>query len=801
MPRPIHTGTGVIIGLDPNRARAKWRAGLLAWAICLAGVAGSVQAQTSTTAEDEQAAENAQQRVGPNVEDRIVVTARRREENLLETPAAISALSPEILAERNISNLDDVGKHIPNLNVSRFGVGNTSQAAVFIRGIGLQDHIITTDPGVGVYLDGVYLGRQMGSNLSLVNIERIEVLRGPQGTLYGRNSLGGAINIITTKPDQTEGMIINVKGGSRGRAAVDSYGQFPLTQDIAVGVSSYFKRREGVGKFLLLDNPEREVGEEKEYGGRITANWEVNDRFSLLLSIDGMEAENGQSPYQIEITGLDPASNFVPGTPVQDRPDPFIGDFPALQPDFPFDLAPFGFPELIGPRDDSLTTVAGLDSTSNAAWGTSITANVELTPELAAKFIGSYRFSEYTGGLDDDESPLRLSEFPEDGEADQISLELQLSGQYGKFDFVSGLYYFHEDGETNSGPFTFSPFNMPNSEDSFGVPFDLGFPTGLGFFDLNQETDSYAIYANVKYELSDRLMVGGGLRYSKDDKEANALFPSFPERVFRDADFEELTWDINATLALHDAINAYAQIQKGYQTGGFPPRPFGGPAQFVSFNEQTAINYEVGLKGDWMNRLVFSLAAFWTEYDDLALPFSDTQAGGGFVTIVENAGESRSRGFELEGDLEVFDGFHIRTAVGYLDAEIRSVDPGTIGIGQGDSPALTPEWTLSVAPSYRIRFANGGALQINADYSYRDEMFGQSINNPNELMDSRELLGFSIDYHAPDGTWSLGAYGENITNEVYDVGRLQQTGFVGVVLSNDRRELGVRLTKQFGNIL
>ncbi|MDT8439681.1 MAG: TonB-dependent receptor [Wenzhouxiangellaceae bacterium] len=734
-------------------------------------------------------------------DDRMVVTARKREENLLETPAAISALPPEILNERNISNIDDVGKHIPNLNVSRFGVGNTAQAAVFIRGIGLQDHIITTDPGVGVYLDGVYLGRQMGSNLSLVNIERIEVLRGPQGTLYGRNSLGGAINIITTKPGREEGMVVNVKGGSRDRAAIDSYGQFPLTSNVAVGVSSYFKRRDGVGKFLLLDNPEREVGEEKEYGGRITANWDVNDRLSLLFSVDGMEAENGQSPYQIQITGLDPASNFVPGTPMQDRPDPFIGDFPALQPDFPFDLTAFGFPELIGARDDSLSTVAGIESTSNAAWGTSITADLELTPALSARFIGSYRYSEYTGGLDDDESPLRLSEFPEDGEAEQISLELQLAGQFGDLDFVSGLYYFNEDGETNSGPFTFSPFNMPNSEDSFGVPFDLGFPTGLGNFDLNQETDSYAIYANVKYGLTERLTVGGGLRYSKDDKEADALFPSFPERTFRKADFEELTWDINATLALASSLNAYAQIQKGYQTGGFPPRPFGGPDQFVSFDEQTAINYEIGLKGDLMRRLVFSFAAFWTEYDDLALPFSDTQAGGGFVTIVENAGESRSRGFELEADFEVIDGFHLRTAVGYLDAEIRSVKPGTIGIGAGDSPALTPEWTLSIAPSYRLLLANGGALQFNADYSYRDEMFGQSINNPNELMDSRELIGFTIDYHAPDGSWSLGAYGENITNEVYDVGRLQQTGFVGVVLSNDRRELGVRLTKHFGGVM
>lgn len=733
--------------------------------------------------------------------DIIVVTARKREENLLETPAAVSALSPETLAERNISNLADVGKHIPNLNISRFGVGNTAQAAIFIRGIGLQDHIITTDPGVGVYLDGVYLGRQMGSNLSLINIERIEVLRGPQGTLYGRNTIGGAINIITIKPGDTEGMIVTARGGSRGRAAIDSYGQFSLTENFAVGVSSYFKRREGVGEFLLLDNPEREVGEEKEYGGRITANWDVTDRFSLLFSIDGMEAENGQSPYQIEITGLDPSTFFTPGTPMQDRPDPFIGDFPALQPDFPTDLAPFGFPQLIATDpDDSLTTVPGLDSTSNATWGASVTADADLTPNISTKLIGSYRFSEYTGGLDDDESPLRLSEFPEDGEAEQFSVELQLSGRFGGFDFVGGLYYFNEDGETNSGPWVFSPFNTPNSIDNFGVPIDLGFPTDFGFFDLNQETNSYAVYGNVKYDLTDRITIGGGLRYSWDDKKANALFPSFPERAFREADFEELTWDVNASLALTDAVNAYAQVQKGYQTGGFPPRPFGGPGQFVSFDEQTAINYEVGLKGQAADMLTFMLSAFWTEYDDLALPFSDTQAGGGFVTIVENAGKSRSRGFELESDLELVENFRIRTAVGYLDAEIRSVEPGTIGIGVGDSPALTPKWTLSVAPSYRAELPNGGALQFNADYSYRSKMFGQSINNPNELMDARDLLGFSVDYHAPDGSWTFGVYGENVTNEVYDVGRLQQTGFVGVVRSNDRSEFGARLTKRFGGL-
>ncbi len=736
-------------------------------------------------------------------DDTIIVTARKRAESIYETPTAVSSLTAATLQERNISNIEDVGKHVPNLNISRYGVGNASQAAIFIRGIGLQDHIITTDPGVGVYLDGVYLGRQMGSNLSLINIERVEVLRGPQGTLYGRNAIGGAVNIITSKPDGEEGAIINARGGSRGRAAIDIYGQSSLTDNFAIGVSSYFKRRSGVGDFLLLPNPEARIGEEKEYGGRVTANWDVTDRFSLLFAVDGMESEGGQSPYQIEITGgIDPASNFTPGTAIEDRPDPFIGDFPALQPDFPTDLTPFGFPQLIATNpDDSLSTVAGLESTSNSTWGGSVTANLDLSENVSSKVIASYRFSEYTGGLDDDESPLNLSEFPENGEAEQISVEWQLSGQVGRLDFIGGLYYFHEEGFTFSGPFVFSPFNAPGQIDNFGVPFDLGFPTGLGEFDLNQTTDAYAVFGNIKYNLTDQITIGGGLRYSDDNKDADALFPSFGgTRVFREASFEELTWDANISYAVSDRVNLYAQAQKGYQTGGFPPRPFGGPDQFVSFDEQTAINYEVGLKGPITDQLTVLLSAFWTNYTGLALPFSDTTAGGGFVTIVENAGESRSRGVELEADLELVEGLNIRTAVGYLDNEIRSVEPGTIGIGVGDSQALTPEWTLSVAPTWRVPLSNGGSILFAADYSYRSEMFGQSINNPNELIDSRDLLGFSIDYESPDGSWTFGVYGENVANEVYDVGRLQQTGFVGIVRSNDRSEFGARLTKRIGGL-
>ncbi|MBH0071462.1 TonB-dependent receptor [Pseudoalteromonas sp. NZS127] len=691
--------------------------------------------------------------------EKIEVTARKRTESLFESPTAITSIGANLIDKANMSNLEDIGKYVPNLNITRYGVGNSAHASVFIRGIGLQDHVITTDPGVGVYLDGVYLGRQMGSNLSLPNVERVEVLRGPQGTLYGRNTLGGAVNVITKQPGDEGILTTTAKVGSRGRIAGDIYFNNALTDDLSMSASASYKQRDGVGTAVNLANPEKEIGEEQEFSGRVAFKYQATSDLAFTFSLDGVDNESGQSPYTIELTApLDPN-------------DQNNGDFPLLTPD----LIPAN-------PDDLGTTVAGIESTSYSGWGTSFAADWAINDTYSSKFISSYRTSEYEGGLDDDASALNLSEFPEQGGADQYSFEVQLNATFDNMDFVSGLYFFNEDGFTRSEDFVFSPYNTPDS---------------FGFFEINQETNSYAAYFNAGYDLTDDLSIGGGLRYSKDKKEANAIFPSFAERKYVSADFDAVTWDINASYQLSNNMNVYGQVQKGYQTGGFPPRPFGGPDQFSSFDETKAINYEIGLKGQVHENVSMMLAVFVTDYTDLALPFSDPTSGGGFVTIVENAGQSKAQGIELETTVAITDDFTIRSAVGYLDSEISEVAAGVQGIGKGDSPALTPRWTVMIAPSYFMDLNNGGTLAFNANYSYRSEMQGQSVFNYSETIDSRELVGFNISYTNPYGDMEVTLYGENVLNEVYDVGRLQQTGFVGVMRSNDRSEFGLKFKKDF----
>lgn len=690
-----------------------------------------------------------------NTFEKIEVTARKRTESLFETPTAITSIGSDAIEKGNMSNLDDIGKFVPNLNITRYGVGNAAHASVFIRGIGLQDHVITTDPGVGVYVDGVYLGRQMGSNLSLPNIERVEVLRGPQGTLYGRNTLGGAVNIITKKPGSEDIVRVESKVGSRGRLGGDIYTNQTINDQWSFAANASYKEREGVGHAVNLTNPEKEIGEEQEMSGRVAVKWQPSSDFSLNVAIDAVDNESGQSPYTIEVTGgLDPN-------------DPNNGDFPLLKesmlPDNPDDLG---------------STVAGIESTDYSGWGASVIADWQVNDEYAVKFITSKRSSDYTGGLDDDATPLHLSEFPEEGGADQFSVEFQLNGTFDSWDFVSGLYYFNEDGFTASAPYVYSPFNTPAAPGSFRI---------------EQETDSYAAYFNASFDITEQLSLGGGLRYSEDSKEAKADFTYFAKNA--NAEFDEVTWDVNAAYQLNSDMNVYAQIQKGYQSGGFPPRPFGGADAFVSFDETKALNYEVGFKGQVHDRVSMMVAVFVTDYTDLALPFNDPS--NGFNTYIENAGESRAQGIELETTVAVTDDFSIRSSVGYLDSEITHVDDGVQGITVGNAPALTPRWTVMVAPSYFMDLDSGATVAVNASYSYRSDMQGQSVNNPNEFIESRELFGFNISYTNSEGDTEVTLYGENVFNEVYDVGRLQQAGFVGIMRSNDRSEFGLKFRKDF----
>jgi iron complex outermembrane receptor protein len=687
--------------------------------------------------------------------EEITVTATKREESIYEVPVAMSAFSAATIEKQGITDLIDIGKFVPNLNVTAFSAGHTSSANPFIRGIGLQDHLITTDPGVSVYVDGVYLGRQVGQNWSLINIERIEVLRGPQGTLYGRNSIGGAINIITRAPGAENGGRVGLQVGSRGRANADFYTDMALTDTLAVSVTGGFKRRDGIGSFLNIPNAEADVGELQDISGRVDILWKPTEDFSLRVTADGNDGSNGLRPYDTLI-----------------------------------DIVPNGGVYLAGYRDsdvaanpyDNNTGQVSQTRVTNKARGIAVTADYAINDNLSAKFVFSDRTSEYESGLDDDGFFDDFLSFPEVGTADQTSTELQLNGEYGPWDFVTGIYYFEEGGANDQNPTVF-----------------LG---GPGDFLLGQDVESFAVYGNVGYAVSDELRLSAGVRRTSDDKTATININSGLIDTSASRDWSETSWELAVSYDLNENLTTYGTIQNGYQSGQFPARPyclFGAldftqpgnvsqPNCFVANENITAINYEAGIKGTPLPNLQLSAAIFLTDYSDLPYQVSTT-AGAGFNTV-NLIVDQRSTGLELEGAWAISDEFMLYGSLGLINVDVDNPDAVA---------PLTPETTLSLSPEYTQELRNGGTITYRADYSFRGDMYGEPSALPGRFtqIDSRSLINVDISYTSPDDDWIVGFYGRNITDERYSNAKLNLTDYILDILSNDASEFGIRYVNKF----
>ena len=681
----------------------------------------------------------------PRTIEEIVVTAAKREQGLYDVSASLSVFDGGTLAERGIADLVDVGKFVPNLNVTTFSAGHTSSANSFIRGIGTQDHLITTDPGVGVYVDGVYLGRQVGQHWSLMNIERVEVLRGPQGTLYGRNSIGGAINIVTAAPGANPGRRMAARIGSRGRTDASLLVDGNLSDTLAATLSAGLTRRGGLGQFRNLPDVGTEVGETRELSARVALAWRPSPTFSMTLAADANDGANGLNPYTTLIDEVPGGALFAAGYRKADvAVDPY----------------------------DNNTGQAGQVRTSNAARGVSLTAVWDVTDQLTARAIGSARRSEYQAGLDDDGFLEDYLSFPEDGHADQSSVEVQLHGDFDHWSFVAGAYRFSEDGANVQDPTVF-----------------LGFK---GAFQLTQALDSTAFFASLGRAVTERWRLSAGVRTTRDKKRASTDVGTGLVRAAHS--WQETSWDVAIHHSVNDYLSAYATVQSGYQSGEFPARPyclFSDPGCFVAGDNVTALNYEIGIKGQPRDRMELSVAAFRTQYDDLPYQVSTTE-GAGFTTV-NLIVTQRTAGVEFEGTLYMTDALRLQFALGRIDVDVDRQ--------QGVRPVapLTPELTVSISPEYRHLLASGAEVAARLDYSYRAAMWGEPSSDPARLtrIASRGLVNFHVGFTAADGAWTAAIYGRNVGDVRYDNARLNTGDYVLRILSNDASEFGLRLEHRF----
>ena len=697
--------------------------------------------------------------VEPAIEE-LVVTARRREETLLDVPAAITALDEDAIRARGITELNQLEKFAPNVVQTNFGQGNTGHAAVFMRGIGLQDHIVTTDPAVGIYVDGVYLGRNMGANMDLLNIERVEVLRGPQGTLSGRNTLGGALNIVTRKPVGDGRGRIDLKAGSLGRLNGNFLADAAIGEALAVTVAGGMKSRDGVGEALGIANPEAGIGEIFQGFARFALHWQPAGTLDVLLTSDMARSEQGVTPHAVEV--FNPNNGF--GLRQADQP---------------------------ANADDTYSLNNELMSTADETRGVSATLDWDLAERLRLRAILSRRSMWFEGGLDNEKVPTTLIEFPERGEADQNTLEAQLSGVADWGDWVAGVYAFEEDG-FNRSPFVFRPGGLADGRPAVIPASDFD-----GLLYLEQQTESRAVFAHANVDLGASWVLGLGARHTRDEKSAIGSLHYFAAPARRSDQWRETTGDLSLTYRVHDRLNLFASYARGYQAGGYPPRPFGGAATFVAFDPTFADSYELGMKGAVGQTLRLNASLFHVRYTDLVVQVNELIEQG-FLTLNQNAAASSATGMELEGTWQASPAFSVEFALGWLNIEISEVDERVQGIAKGDSPALTPNYTASISPRYEWTLASGAGMTLRADWYRRGRMFGQPINTPLNRMPPVDVASLSLAYENAEGNLTLAVYAHNVGNEVYPLAKLDLDPTVLIINSNDRREFGVRLGKRFG---
>ena len=714
-----------------------------------------------------------------NFEESIYVTARKREENVQKIPISVTVFDESAIEERSLKDLSDIADFTPNLDFSLTGgfSDQTHEATVYIRGVGQIDTAVFSDPAVGIYVDGVYLARSQGAVLDLFDVERVEVLRGPQGTLFGKNSTGGALSLITQKPAASRQGRIEATVGEfdriDGRLSLD----LPLGEKVLSKLSLMSTNRDGFSRSLATG---QRYHDDSRDAARLALRFLPSDSLSVDFSAENVE--------QRDAGGNQILLSLVP-TP--------LGEF------YNNALATAGFPLY----DERWVTPDLRDSYANGApfidgevFGTSLRW-AWTTGDLTLTSITAFRAIEYTSFGEADGSPLIVAERDVRQDQEQWSQEFQLTGTAAgdRLTWVAGGIYFEERPEDSSNTIIFGdlfaalelaprPIFAPPGVPDFlcspgppppGVPCfgGAGNPLNFAFFqgtdgvaqDIDLETVSYAVFGEGTYALSDRTSATLGLRYTRDDKEFaySSVQPALPpSNLFNADEWDAWTPRFSLSFQAKDDLLLYLSASRGFKSGGFNGRPQQRPV-LDPFDPETVWTYELGFKsGNYGRGLTLNGTAFYSDYEDIQFAAS-LDVGGVPVFVTQNAGSAEILGFELEAQVQPVTGLTLAGAVGYNDNEFTELDPGVpAGLDQSGVLPKSPEWTVNLSLQYAFGAGVLGDVVARADWAYRDDVFNDVQNTPALIQEAYDLLNARV-LIAPSERWELSLFGTNLTDETY----------------------------------
>ena len=748
--------------------------------------------------------------------EEIVVTAQKRAENLQEVPVSVTAFSAANLESRSMFNLGNLSSFTPNVDINHGkGDGGSTNAAVFIRGVGQNDFIFPTDPGVGIYLDGVYIARSIGGMLDLADVERIEVLRGPQGTLYGKNTIGGAINVVTSRPSGETSGRVKVTFGERDRQDLEANLSLPLIDNkLYAKLALASKNQDGFSERVSSN---LDLGDTNVDAARLGLNWILSEDVSLYLSADASRIRQ----------------NGAPGTLLEtfDAPGGLYGLYNGLA--APFVGAQLGLPPgslfddrwVTGDTDKSNGT--GPTEDENDTWGVIATLDWEINENVSFKSITAYREMEATIRTDIDYSPFPIIHTDEEQDQEQFSQEFQLSGDSGKLHWLVGAYYLTEDiSDLNTTLLASGIFDTLNVLPAAVVPLVPGVvcpaappaPCAGGAgnplnaaLDLDVrpytslDTTNWATFVHLSYALTEQLSLTLGGRYSYEEKEyfIDSVFPNsgnIATPPTKDTqDWSKFTPKIGVDFQVNEDLMVYGSITQGQKSGGWNPRPLQ-PAEFKRYDQEELTAYEIGLKSKLLDgRMTLNIAAFYSEYEDLQL-FANTinPANGSLLLTVDNAGDVDLYGFEIEIVARPTANLDINFGAGYLENEYQSLSPNT-GYSENNELPQAPKWTLNGGAQYRFDLDEAlGSITVRGDVSYRSKTYNDPQNTKAIVQSGYSVVNARISWISPAETWQSSLFVTNLNDKEYFTSAESIPAFgIRNAVYGRPREWGVSLSYHF----
>lgn len=701
----------------------------------------------------------------PALEEVLVVTAQKRSQSIQEVPVAVTALDSAALEEAGITNITEVERVSPNTTLRPSRATNTTLTA-YIRGIGQNDPLWGFEPGVGLYIDDIYIARPQGAVLDVYDVERIEVLRGPQGTLYGKNTIGGAVKYVTKKMTGEAGGSVKASVGTFSQHDLVLAGQLPIIEDtlyVGASVASFQRNGYGTNVFDDTENYNKDV-----VAGRLSIEWNPTEDVFVRLQGDATE-DNSNAKHG---TRLVPSLNT--GEPPQ--------------------------------RAFNANAGLNLDSKVENS-GANLTIDWSLTEALSVKSITAYREGSTSAPIDFDSTPRNAVDAPVRYDDEQTTQELQLTYEGEKLKVVGGLYYYSGKAsgafDIIAGRLDLTTFTLTADGE---IPGQETVPVLTASTAGEAETTSQAVYFHATYDLTDTVSAVLGARSTRDEKESDVYKASIMtdgrSSTFGGTDLATLSvasdfsddgkWSqtspkvgVNWTFADNNML--YYSYAEGFKSGGINMRadvantPVGLSQVFDPENAKT---HEIGVKSEIFDgRARVNLAYFNTDYTSVQQT-TNRLFGTNFVPLVITDNEQEIQGIELESNVQLTERLSMVFNAGWIDAEwTKFTDFDLTGSPIDTSGDVvvsnTPEFAGLLAFNYEHDLGDQGSLVVGVNASYTDEIAPEIVKESPINADAYTLLGLSVNWFSSDDTWNVALHGKNLTDEEYLVAGYNFANFLG----------------------